>query len=1165
MGVSFKVAKNGTRYRPKVNQIEEKDEILALDYQQEDCKGICDHQGDIVGASDQSSAYSNSIVQSGSNFLPQDLEVSFTINLFPDGFCIGKPSEVLQAVPKMLHPYDRASRMLFSAIEYGRLPGDILNNIPCKFLDGTLLCEVRDYRECVLESGNSDCSIEKDPVVHSVCLHLCTESVVKDVSSISDDSWTYNDLLEVEARILKSLQPDLNLDPAPLLDRLCGSPIPKKLNLRLFEGREKRMQNKTSVTNPVSDNSNNENCISNKEVRENSNCNSYPAMGDGRLPYMQQGTSVGLPEKQQGTMQEYQPGVSNSMSFLTAAVPPSSSLTTVNYQPSNYRVAMDPDAPCLGKRDMIESQSTHKPNMKRRKQKQMEQVQIPQHGQIDSILGPSMQQDNDGDEKISPIFGGRDPSYMSESVVEYGPRIQASMRSSNMSQSGVQYTLKHEPMNYEHLPNQVRNFTKPMQVTDTSREHIPHSRAHIPSSLQLSKLLEEDLKREEDSSKRRKSAQLHQPSSPAPSSSEPTSFSRGISPLTTSLTSVSGLKREKATPINGAQKTKQKKTPQDGKRKNISRLKNVSAVESPASVNNANFSCSTSNLVSETTSSLPAPNTECNPVLQRFLKIGELSQRYQLNLKKHNFDFAFHRKRLSHFKPQSALFLLNPDKAEDMKFYSSDEHFMTKLRLWRSHNLHITRVLRFMHQIHADGDGYTLVCHYQRLVVSENPEDGTIEVFIFYGDDTESDKSVSNPKYNVQLFSNAESADLYAAQFTSKLKKEGYFLIDDQAQPFPFRSTGETESSFSELNSGMSPDMLTTVSRRVSDQKPQQVLSKNILLGRQSIPSINMQDSAFVSLNQRPRSHVQYSVPYNTRCLTGNQIVDNQYLLQLMLQNEQKNRGIMLSGGARSRMGYGLGYGSRSNNLSSDPSRRISFPSPSSLQSQFAADQRFSNIRGMQSGSLVDQFQYPNLSSTGPMNSDLDYSSLEHIRRQTQLKSQQIYQDSLMCPYQQLSSGMMDPMSSHLRSQTYGIGGMMGPNPMNPQCSTQTHGSDATMMTGPNPMSPQLNSQTYGLGGMVMEPNPMSPQLSSQTHGSGGMMMGPNPMSPQLSSQTHGSGGMMMGPNPMTPQLSSQSHGSSGMMAMMGPMSPQLSSQTHGSVSSINGSPMEFQSGNGGE
>lgn len=35
---------------------------------------------------------------------------------------------------------------VFEAIESGRLPGDALDDLPCKYVDGSLVCEVRDSR-----------------------------------------------------------------------------------------------------------------------------------------------------------------------------------------------------------------------------------------------------------------------------------------------------------------------------------------------------------------------------------------------------------------------------------------------------------------------------------------------------------------------------------------------------------------------------------------------------------------------------------------------------------------------------------------------------------------------------------------------------------------------------------------------------------------------------------------------------------------------------------------------------------------------------------------------------------------------------------------------------------------------------------------------------------
>lgn len=111
---------------------------------------------------------------------------------------------------------------------------------------------MKDYRS-VTEQGST-------PTIQKVRLRMHLENVVKDISVITDDSWTYSDILvsiylyytdlsvrvnpcffnclyycfvlqEMESRIVKAMKPELCLDPSPKLDRLCTDPIPNKVNL----------------------------------------------------------------------------------------------------------------------------------------------------------------------------------------------------------------------------------------------------------------------------------------------------------------------------------------------------------------------------------------------------------------------------------------------------------------------------------------------------------------------------------------------------------------------------------------------------------------------------------------------------------------------------------------------------------------------------------------------------------------------------------------------------------------------------------------------------------------------------------------------------------------------------------------------------------------------
>ncbi|RCV25574.1 hypothetical protein SETIT_5G176700v2 [Setaria italica] len=182
-----------------------------------------------------------------------DLEPSFALNLFPDGYSVGEPGKgmllyLIGDDPKK-QPYSRASRALLSDIEHGCLPQDILHGIPCKFQNGSTVCEVRDYRS-VFSSGD-DYSGDDFPRVNRVHLRLGTDCVVKDLSSIADASWTYHDQLTAESSILNALQPRLNLDPTPCLEMLCNSRA-KKIDLGL--NTERKHGKDTSVlmmsTNP---------------------------------------------------------------------------------------------------------------------------------------------------------------------------------------------------------------------------------------------------------------------------------------------------------------------------------------------------------------------------------------------------------------------------------------------------------------------------------------------------------------------------------------------------------------------------------------------------------------------------------------------------------------------------------------------------------------------------------------------------------------------------------------------------------------------------------------------------------------------------------------------------------------------------------------------------
>ncbi|CAK7356481.1 unnamed protein product [Dovyalis caffra] len=248
MGVSFKVSKTGTRFRSKpvvqsdtvlgdVSENSKESSVIGSKNEYSTRK----RQGDIVeGAEDALAVSSSSISGKALSISACQIDSIDRIE--------AAHQAPLQGGQKLLHPYDKTSETLFSAIESGRLPGDILDDVPCKYVNGTLVCEVRDYRKCASEQGSSIPSMDLLPIINKVCLRMSLENVVKDIPLISDNSWTYGDLMEVESRILKALQPQLCLDPTPKLDRLCNNPILTKLNLDLSSFRRKRLRQTPEVT-----------------------------------------------------------------------------------------------------------------------------------------------------------------------------------------------------------------------------------------------------------------------------------------------------------------------------------------------------------------------------------------------------------------------------------------------------------------------------------------------------------------------------------------------------------------------------------------------------------------------------------------------------------------------------------------------------------------------------------------------------------------------------------------------------------------------------------------------------------------------------------------------------------------------------------------------------
>eukprot|EP00850_Spirogloea_muscicola_P022204 SM000282S10607 [mRNA] locus=s282:71510:77150:- [translate_table: standard] len=185
-------------------------------------------QGSLASFSLRASTCSDLRVTSG-NFAIDchlDIPTSFAINVFPDGFNLDRPTErgkspvLAHRLPaRTLYPHDRTSEGFLQAIDNGWLPAGMLDDIPCHYVDGCVVCEVRDFRHCFPLEGVDARQLlaieEGPPKVHKVLLRPTTESIIKDVGSLAAEHSSYEDTLELEARILKRVMPPLCLDPSP--------------------------------------------------------------------------------------------------------------------------------------------------------------------------------------------------------------------------------------------------------------------------------------------------------------------------------------------------------------------------------------------------------------------------------------------------------------------------------------------------------------------------------------------------------------------------------------------------------------------------------------------------------------------------------------------------------------------------------------------------------------------------------------------------------------------------------------------------------------------------------------------------------------------------------------------------------------------------------------
>ncbi|KAK0598768.1 hypothetical protein LWI29_037829 [Acer saccharum] len=844
MGVSFKVSKTGKRFNPKPALQSETSAVDEVSENSKESSRKRKLEGDDVTRISPSD---------GGLDISAEHEVSFTLNLYTDGYSIGKPSEKeavrlgpLQDVAKSLHPYDRASETLFSAIESGRLPGDILDDIPCKYVDGTLVCEVRDYRNCGSEQQPS-------PTVNKVRLKMSLENVVKDIPLISDNSWTYGDLMEVESRILKALQPTLCLDPTPKLDRLSTNPVPIKLNLALNRLRRKRLREMPEVTVTSSNKIHGKKvCIDRVPESSNSRLGDLGIISGNIMPphinenlttqnlspnqlrsksFVPDASLPTVPSVSQQSRYQIGVGITRGMQDhgSVSAVNPSGASPAGQDMTMSYQNKLNSTPPIQVKKeiqDMPMPMSSLSNFNKRARPSPMGHDGIQQQQQIgqsiDSLHGTDMSWKN----TLLP----RGIQYASTGIQKYPQQMYDGVMNQEVGtmpfaagQQGMRYGLKEEPFDTDKMDgselNRGRNDMQ-MLGTDVSnldpqqsrfQQRIPQHafmRSGFPQATWnnvIGQHIEKD-PRKEDQFQKRKSAQSPRLSAGAlpqsPLSSKSGEFSSGsvgahFGAVATSA-ALGASQKEKSTvnsvPHVGVTQSvtssandsmQRQHQAHAGKRRTNSLPKTpvMSGVGSPVSVGNMSVP------LNANSPSVGTPPLADQTVLDRFAKIDSV-MRYKLSSKKNKVDDYPIRKPRTYSAQYLSAYLSNASNNEDFK---NDAWPLSKSLVGDSMNICKTRVINFHRHPERIVQGSVMsIVHHRlrsRMILSEKPRDGTVAMY--YGDIEDGD--ILAEEDHLPTLPNTHLADLLAAQYCSLMMREG-FQVEGQLQAKQMRMNNASTS-----------------------------------------------------------------------------------------------------------------------------------------------------------------------------------------------------------------------------------------------------------------------------------------------------------------------------------------------------------------------------------
>ncbi|XP_047332842.1 protein PHYTOCHROME-DEPENDENT LATE-FLOWERING-like [Impatiens glandulifera] len=791
MGITFKISRIGSIFRHSA-QIENADE--------ENVAGSEKDSSRVVGNNDSTSTSAgkpevNAICKTGNVTEMPEGEVSFVLNLFPDSYSVTKPSvneSGNQDSQKLLRPYDKTVEILTMAIERGQLPPDILGDFPLKYVNGAIVCEVRDYRKCTPEVGTT-MPPSNHPIIHKVCLRMSLANVVKDMPMISDDNWTYGDMMEAESRIMKALQPKLCLDPTPQLGRLCSNPVTTKLDLDVGSLRRKRLKMIQDAINAK------KGYID--RVPESST--SISRLGESGLTSM-------IPQHAHANISTQNVNPTTNMmtsGIKNGATDPSTPFIPLTIQQSqphhmsmaNQRLMMQENnvsqeamysyasniANANGKREYQDASNASLNNLPKRMRVTVANAenQIGQH--MDNFQGSDINWKN-----------------ATRGMQKYPQQIYA-----DQQPGGMRLVAKEEPVEMERLQEATQSRNEIMQ------QRLPPQQAYMRSNFpqtawnnNLGQTHEMSTRKDEQSQKRKPAQSPRVGGFPqSPLSSKSGEFSSGGSmghqfgPAVTSSLGVS--QKDNKSAVNSKPATSSDSLQRHphivAKRRPNSQHKNsaISGVGSPASVGNMS-------IVPLSASSPPVgtPQLIDPQLMNRLSKIEMLSARYKLIRKPNNKVVEnYHVRNPGKFPSETVSAFLSNDVNCEITRDLTCPMPLSKSLIGGNMNVNKIRVLNFVQTDHStlQGDGFSSGVPRPRIrmIMSEKSNDGMIAMHFGDIDDSE---YLAAEEY-LPTLPNAHFADLLATQLCKLMIQDGYH-VEDHLQVKPLNRTNHPASNINQVN-----------------------------------------------------------------------------------------------------------------------------------------------------------------------------------------------------------------------------------------------------------------------------------------------------------------------------------------------------------------------------